>query len=151
MTFATPNDQHTTPASVRRRRYWIGLFALASLVAYLGTGFYVVDADKHAVVRRFGAVEARMGPGMHYRVPWPVDQVDVLKTTSVMKIGVGFKLAESESEIATGVELLTGDTNILGIALVVQYVIEKTDLINPNPFISKTAIAGKNTVFNAVV
>ncbi len=144
MTFATANDRRPTPASVQRRRYWIGLFALASLVAYFGTGFYVVDADKHAVVRRFGAVEARMGPGMHYRVPWPVDQVDVLKTTSVMKIGVGFKLAESESDTATGVELLTGDTNILGIALVVQYVIgNPSDYLfqieNPQALVGKIA------------
>lgn len=85
-----------------------------------------------------------MGPGMHYRVPWPVDQVDVLKTTSVMKIGVGFKLAESESDTATGVELLTGDTNVLGIALVVQYVIgNPSDYLfqieNPQALVGKIA------------
>ena len=41
---------------------------LPSLLAgYLATGFYVVNADEHAVVRRFGAVERARRPGMHYR------------------------------------------------------------------------------------
>jgi modulator of FtsH protease HflK len=110
-------------AALVKRRYWIGLLAVALLCAYLGSGFYVVNADEHAVVRRFGAIAAHLGPGMHYRLPWPVDRVDVVKTTSVMKIGVGFRLPENESDTLEGVELLTGDTNILTIALVVQYVI----------------------------
>ena len=106
-----------------RPRHWIGLLAVVLLGTYFATGFYVVNADEHAVVRRFGAVDARVGPGMHYRLPWPVDRVDVLKTTSVMKTGVGFNLPENDSQAVTGVEVLTGDTNILSVALVVQYVI----------------------------
>jgi membrane protease subunit HflK len=109
--------------TIQRRRYVIGLLAVALLGAYLATGFYLVDADEHAVVRRFGAVTARVGPGMHYRLPWPVDKVDVLKTTTVLKIGAGFALPEGEAEALTGVELLTGDTNLINVALVVQYVI----------------------------
>jgi membrane protease subunit HflK len=105
------------------RRYWLGPIGAILLGAYFVSGFYVVNADEHGVVRRFGAIAARVGPGMHYRLPWPVDRVDVLKTTSVMKIGVGFVLRDGESSAPTGIELLTGDTNILNIALVVQYAI----------------------------
>lgn len=106
-----------------KRRYWIGLPGLVLLAAYFASGFYIVSADEHAVVRRFGAIAARVGPGMHYRMPWPVDRADVLKTTSVMKIGVGFALRDNDPDSLKGVELLTGDTNILNVALVVQYVI----------------------------
>jgi modulator of FtsH protease HflK len=122
-----PNAWATTLAAPRwlreRWRYAVGGLVLLLVAGYLTTGVYVVNTDEHAVVRRFGAVAARAGPGMHYRLPWPVDKVDVLKTTSVMKIGVGFALPASETETLTGIELLTGDTNILNIALVVQYVI----------------------------
>jgi membrane protease subunit HflK len=104
-------------------RYWIVALGFVFAAAYFASGFYVVNADEHAVVRRFGAIQARVGPGMHYRLPWPVDRGDVLKTTSVMKIGVGFALRDNDPESLKGVELLTGDTNILNIALVVQYVI----------------------------
>jgi membrane protease subunit HflK len=60
---------------------------------------------------------------MHYALPWPVNRVDIVKTTSVMKVGVGFALPAGESEAPTGMELLSGDTNILNAALVLQYVI----------------------------
>lgn len=112
------------------RRWWIGLLAVIVLGTYFGSGFYVVNADEHAVVRRFGAIAARVGPGMHHRIPWPVDRVDVLKTTSVMKVGVGFSLPENDSDALEGVELLTGDTNILNLALIVQYVIR-----NPSDYL----------------
>ncbi len=103
--------------------YWIfGILALF-LGTHLASGFYVVGADEHAVVRRFGAVEAEVGPGMHYRLPWPVDRLDIIKTTSVMKVGVGFSLPAGESAAPSGMELLTGDTNIVNAALVLQYVI----------------------------
>jgi membrane protease subunit HflK len=104
--------------SVRR---WLGAALLVLAGAYGATGFYVVDTDEQAVVRRFGAIAARVGPGMHYRLPWPIGQVDVVRTTSVMQTGVGFGLAEGGQVV--GMELLTGDTNLLNIALVLQYVI----------------------------
>ena len=105
------------------RRYWLAGILVALVGVYLASGFFVVEADERAVVRRFGAVAAQAGPGMHYRLPWPVDRVDVVKTTSVMKVGVGFALPSGGSEAPTGIELLTGDSNILNVALVLQYII----------------------------
>jgi modulator of FtsH protease HflK len=54
----------------------------------------------------------------------------VVKATSVMKIGVGFTLSDKEGQDTPGVELLTGDTNILNVAMVVQYVIR-----NPSDYL----------------
>jgi modulator of FtsH protease HflK len=108
------------PPSARR---WLWLAPVLLVLAYLGSGFYVVDTDEQGVVRRFGAIAARVGPGMHYRLPWPVDEVDVVRTTSVMKTGVGFRLPEGKQATVVGVELLTGDTNLLNVALVLQYVV----------------------------
>ena len=101
----------------------IGLLLLLLSVLWLGSGFYVVDTDQQAVVRRFGAIEARVGPGMHYRLPWPVDRVDVVRTKSVMKTGVGFDLPTGEQTAVVGMPLMTGDTNLMSVALVLQYVI----------------------------
>jgi modulator of FtsH protease HflK len=108
------------PPSARR---WLGIAPVLLILAYLGIGFYVVDTDEQGVVRRFGAIAARVSPGMHYRLPWPIDQVDVVRTTSVMKTGVGFRLSEGKQETVVGMELLTGDTNLLNVALVLQYVV----------------------------
>jgi len=103
-------------------RYWILGVLVLFLGAHLASGFYVVGADERAVVRRFGTVEAEVGPGMHYRLPWPVDRVDVVKTTSVIKGGVGFAIPTGDSA-PSGMELLTGDTNIVNAALALQFVI----------------------------
>lgn len=114
------NPIATTWRNYRWPKYLV-LLLLAG--AYLGSGVYVVNVDEQAVIRRFGAVSEHVGPGMHFRLPWPVDQAGVLKTTTVMKAGVGFLMPEGESQTLEGTELLTGDTNILSIALVIQYVI----------------------------
>jgi membrane protease subunit HflK len=113
----------------RRAAWGGGLLALA-VAGYLMTGLFTVAADEQAVIRRFGRVAARLGPGIHYRLPWPVDRVDVVKTTAVTKTGVGFALPEGETRGVTGVEVLTGDTNIISVAMSLQYVIR-----NPAPFL----------------
>jgi membrane protease subunit HflK len=107
----------------RRARSWLAIAVLVLLGAYFASGFYVVGPDQRAVVRSFGAIAEQVGPGMHYRVPWPVDRVDIVKTTSVMKIGVGFVLSPGDGEIPPGPELLTGETNIVNVNLILQYVI----------------------------
>jgi modulator of FtsH protease HflK len=112
---------------------WLGLTALVLLGVWLVSGLYLVDTDEEAVVRRFGAVVAQVGPGLHYRLPWPVDRVDVLKTTSVMNTGVGFALRADGQDATDGMELLTGDTNILTIALALQYVVD-----DPADFLFRT-------------
>lgn len=107
-----------------RRRFRWGLTALALTgLAYLGSGVFTVAADEQAVVRRFGRVTARLGPGIHFRLPSPIDRVDVLKTTTVMQTGVGFKLPDEETSGVVGMEVMTGDTNIISIALAIQFVI----------------------------
>jgi membrane protease subunit HflK len=113
-------------APVRARsgyRHWFFGTLVLLLGVHLISGCYVVGADQRAVVRRFGAVEAVVGPGMHYRLPWPVDRLDVIKATNVMKVGVGFAIPTADSALPSGMELLTGDTNIINAALVLQYVV----------------------------
>jgi hypothetical protein len=64
----------TCPSSRKRRAVsWLAIAVLILLGACFASGFYVVGPDQRAVVRRFGAVADQVGPGMHYRVPWPID------------------------------------------------------------------------------
>src|SRR5437899_10296095 len=114
---------------LRRRAAWVGGLLALAVAGYLLAGVFTVATDGQAVIRRFGRVAARLGPGIHYRLPWPIDQVDIVKTTSVMKTGVGFDLREGEERV-TGVEILTGDTNIISVAMTLQYVIR-----NPSAFL----------------
>src|SRR5262245_50815971 len=111
------------------RRAWIGGLIALAFAGYWLTGIFTVAADEQAAIRRFGRLAARLGPGIHYRLPWPIDRVNVVKTTSVVKTGVGFDLGEGDAR-AAGMEILTGDTNIIRVAMALQYVIR-----NPAAFL----------------
>lgn len=125
-------------------RRWLAGAAAALVAAYFLSGIFTVAADEQAVIRRFGRVAFRHGPGIHYRLPGPIDQVDIVKTTMVMKTGVGFDLRQAESQTVAGVEVLTGDTNIINVVMTLQYVIGNPaaflfDIENPPALIGSLA------------
>src|SRR2546427_12858952 len=99
-----------------RRAAWVGGLLALAVAGYLLAGVFTVAADEQAVIRRFGRVAARLGPGIHYRLPWPIDPAGIVKTTSVMKTGVGFDLRDGEERV-TGGELLTRETNIIRVTM----------------------------------
>jgi len=115
------------------RRRWIILLVLGAAGGYFASGVYFVQPDERAVVRWFGRVPEgyrRVGPGMHYALPWPMCRVDRPKTSAVRRLYVGLTPGEREA-IAAGQldalkaspasDLLTGDVNLLKATLIVQY------------------------------
>lgn len=79
---------------------------------YLLSGFYTVQPGQAAVVRRFGGVVAgNVGPGLHYRWPWPVDRVDVVDVSAVRRIEIPASL------------MLTGDENLISVRLSLHYTV----------------------------
>jgi membrane protease subunit HflK len=104
-------------------RYLLALFA----VAYLLTGIYQVGPEERAVVRRFGKVVSRPGPGLGFGLPWGIDRVDRVPVRTVRQIRVGYTPdAAAESGTPPG-QLLTGDQNLVNVQLVVDYAIGESD------------------------
>lgn len=107
------------------RRVVIVLIALP-IAAYFLSGVYVVNPGEAAVVRRFGAVvEPRAEEGLHYRLPWPIDRVDVVNVAAVRRESVGVTEPSGEDHVhdepMTKFRALTGDTNIIDVEVIVQY------------------------------
>jgi membrane protease subunit HflK len=106
------------------RRLVRGLVALA-LLAYLATDVYVVAPGEAGVVQRFGAVvEPGAAPGLHYRLPWPVDRVDIINVGEVRREVVGVPAPEEghdHPEPPSKLQVLSGDTNVIDVEIVVQY------------------------------
>lgn len=117
-------DVRAALGHVNPRRLLWGIIGLAILV-YLGSGLYVVAPGEAAVVRRFGAViEPRAGPGLHYRLPWPTDRVDIINISQVRRETVGLLEAEEDHEHPeppSKLQALSGDTNVIDIEIIVQY------------------------------
>lgn len=107
------------------RRLLVGL-ALLPVVIYILSGVYVVNPGEAAVVRRFGAViQPRVEEGLHYRLPWPVDRVDIVNVATVRRESVGVTEPSGEDHIhdepMNKFRALTGDTNIIDVEVIVQY------------------------------
>ncbi len=100
--------------------------AIAAAVLYALSGIYFVQPDEQAVVQRLGKVVAeRVQPGVHYRLPYPIDRVDKLKVRKVWQVTVGATLTDQTLEQAPTqqAEFLTGDQNLINIVMTVQYTI----------------------------
>ena len=107
-----------------RLRY---LLAVA-VVAYLLTGVAQVRPEERVVVRRFGKVVARPGPGLWVGLPWGVDRIDRVSVRSARQLIVGYD-PETWSDAAGTPpgQLLTGDQNLVNVQLVLDYAIGESD------------------------
>jgi membrane protease subunit HflK len=107
------------PAPSGLWRAFLPVSALILVAFYLLSGFYIVQAGEAAVVRRFGSVIAgNVGPGLHYRLPWPMDRVDLIALDAVRR-------AETPTSL-----MLTGDENLINVRLAIHYTVT-----NPVKFI----------------
>lgn len=58
-------------------RYIGPLAAVAALVLWGMSALAVIDPHQRALITRFGSVQREVGPGLHLKMPWPIDRVEV--------------------------------------------------------------------------
>src|ERR1051326_9620441 len=66
------------------------LVALVFLIVLVWTSYYTVAAESEGVVLRFGRFLKTVEPGLHFRLPFGIDQVNVLPTRRQLKLEFGF-------------------------------------------------------------
>lgn len=101
------------------------------LLFFVISMFYRIDASDEGVVLRFGAVkEAKVQPGLHWKLPWPIDTVYEVPVQRIKTMEFGFetvtpgrvsvfsKQSPGDLEVA---EMLTGDLNLGHVEWIVQY------------------------------
>ncbi len=104
--------EHRFLHPLRLSRRSIALLTLALLAAYALSGFYFIQPDEQAVVKRFGQrVAVGVNPGLGYRLPWPFEETSKVKVAQVKQIE------------PVSVELLTGDENIVRLEFNVHYTV----------------------------
>ena len=100
----------------------VGGVLLALLALYLASGVYVVQANEEGLLRRFGVLQLEtVKPGIHYRIPWPVDRVDRVKIKEVKRIEVGFSPGGAGTRSVILPYCITSDRNIIHNRFVIQY------------------------------
>ncbi len=94
------------------------------------TSFYTVQPEQRAVVKRFGSVKGITDPGLHFKIPFGIDQIQLVATERVLKQEFGFRTegtrqgarsTYSSAQFEDESLMLTGDLNMIDVEWVVQY------------------------------
>jgi membrane protease subunit HflK len=98
------------------------------LIALVGFfGFTVrVNPDELGIVLRFGKYVRQLPPGLNFRWPYPVEQVELPKVTRINRIEIGMRGSSDSRDAASTIRdvpeeslMLTGDENIVDVDFVV--------------------------------
>lgn len=111
--------------SVKRTLLLIGTGIIAILLLIgVFTTWYTVDESEQAVVITFGrADETITDSGLHFKLPWPVQKVEVL-SKEAFSLQFGYKQDETGEVLEVyenEAKMITGDENIVLTDLVVQW------------------------------
>jgi membrane protease subunit HflK len=108
----------------------IGLLLLVWLI--FGGPVYMVGPDEEGVVQTFGKYSNSTSPGLHFKLPWPVQTVSLPKVTEVKRLEIGFRTirqgppavyidAHNDARMLKEAQMLTGDENVINSSMIVQY------------------------------
>ena len=96
---------------------------LVILASAILTCFYTVDDKQQAVVTTFGKVTDVTDAGLHFMLPFGIQQVDKVDVNVYQKIELGYR-TQGEDNYATKTNestMITGDYNIVNVDFFVEY------------------------------
>ncbi len=99
----------------------VGLLML--LVVGATTCFYTVDEKEQAVVTTFGKVTDITDAGIHFRLPFGIQQVQKVQSNVYQKIELGYRTNSNTDfdTVANESTMITGDYNIINVEFFVEY------------------------------
>jgi membrane protease subunit HflK len=101
---------------------WVLIAAVILGIWLVMTATYRVQAQERGVVLRFGKYIETTGPGFHFKLPSPIDDVVLPKVEQVNSVDIGAGDGASENL------MLTGDQNIIDINYAVRWKIRNPEL-----------------------
>ena len=104
-----------------------GFAIVAVVVLFLAAGvmtcFYTVDDKQQAVVTTFGKVTDITAPGLHFKLPFGIQQVRLVDVNVYQKIELGYTSNPGGGTVSKTSEstMITGDYNIVNVDFFVEY------------------------------
>ncbi len=120
----SPQNNKWEPADFKKYGKLILIAALV-LVVVVGalTCFYTVDEKQQAVVTTFGKVTDVTQAGVHFKLPFGIQQAHMVDVNVFQKLELGYRTGANGN--ATSVEsessMITGDYNIVNVDFFVEY------------------------------
>ena len=98
------------------------IFVVLALVVCGMTCFYTVDDKQQAVVTTFGKVTDVTDAGVHFKLPFGIQNVRKVDVNVYQKIELGYSSADSGYQTdAAESAMITGDYNIVNVDFFVEY------------------------------
>ncbi|CAG9167528.1 FtsH protease activity modulator HflK [Cupriavidus pinatubonensis] len=101
----------------------VGVVAAAIVGIWLASGFFMVQEGQTAVILQFGKFKYSTGPGINWRLPWPIQSAEVVNLSAVRSVEVGRSTSIKDSNLKDS-SMLTQDENIIDVRFTVQYAIQ---------------------------
>jgi len=101
----------------------VGVVVAAVVGIWLASGFFMVQEGQTAVILQFGKFKYSTGPGINWRLPWPIQSAEVVNLSAVRSVEVGRSTSIKDSNLKDS-SMLTQDENIIDVRFTVQYSIQ---------------------------
>ncbi len=118
-----PGNQVPKIDGKKLRRILIGVAAAIFLIVAASSCFYTVDDKQQAVVTTFGKVSDITNAGLHFKLPFGIQQVEKVDVNVYQKIELGYT-STGEDVYSTDPRestMITGDYNIVNVDFFVEY------------------------------
>ena len=106
------------------RNILVGVFAVIFAIILVSTCFYTVDDKQQAVVTTFGKVTDVTDAGVHFKLPFGIQQARKVDVNVYQKFELGYTSDDSADGYKVNPEestMITGDYNIVNIDFFVEY------------------------------
>jgi membrane protease subunit HflK len=110
------------PPSMKQIGGGFGLLVGLVVAVWIASGFYIVDESQRGVVLTFGRYAETTGPGLRWRIPFPVQSVELVNVSQVRTVELGYR-NNVKSKVMRESLMLTNDENIADIQFAVQYIV----------------------------
>ncbi len=117
-----PRKKPKLPDFKRAGKTLLVVLLAMTVLLCAGTCFYTVDDKQQAVVTTFGKVTDVVDAGVHFKIPFGIQQVQKVDVNVYQKIelgysssGTGYNVNDNESA------MITGDYNIVNVDFFVEY------------------------------
>lgn len=104
----------------------VAVIAFLLVVAWIGSGFYIVDEGHRGVVLRFGKHVETTLPGLRWHIPSPIESFEDVNVGQVRTVEIGYR-NNVRSKVLKESLILTDDENIVDIQFAVQYVLNSPE------------------------
>ena len=120
----TPNQPSRKPVDWKKlRNILVTIVAVLVLLLAVGSCFYTVDDKQQAVVTTFGKVTDVTDAGLHFKIPFGIQQVEKVDVNVYQKIELGYTSTGNDQYMTKTNEstMITGDYNIVNVDFFVEY------------------------------